>query len=98
MERLAVLDDVVVALGGGGVAVGGALFDAWRRVVLMADAEVLLARLGDATNRPMLSGDRRERVLALLAARRGGWRAFGPWVHTDALDVDTVTRRVEAML
>lgn len=98
MEAIADDDDVVLALGGGSVAVGGSLFQAWQRVVLMAGVDTLLRRVEGGPARPMLARDRRERVAALLAARTPGWRAFGPWVHTDALDVDAVTRRVEALL
>lgn len=98
METLAESHDVVIAFGGGSVGVGGGLYRAWQRVVLMAGVDALLTRLGEGGARPMLAGDRRERVAALLTARRAGWRAFGPWVHTDALDVHAVTRRVEAML
>lgn len=98
MEALVETDAAVVALGGGSVAVGGSLYRAWKRVVLVAGVDTLLLRLGDAAGRPMLAGDRRERVSALIAARSPGWRAFGPWVHTDALDADAVTRRVESLL
>ncbi len=98
LTAVAALTDVVLALGGGTVGEGLPRLMAWSRVVLMANAEVLVGRLSrDAVARPMLRGDRALGVRRLLVQREPGWRGFGVWVHTDGVSPERVAARVEAM-
>ena len=96
LEEVAGADGLVLALGGGAVGVGLPSLGGWPRVVLMAGLPVLLARVGSAEQRPLLSGGLASRAADLLEQRRPGWRAFGPWVHTDSICPDAVALRVEA--
>ena len=66
----------VVALGGGTVTVRALrrrLLRAGTLVTLRAPAHVLAARVGDGTGRPLLAGDVRARLEALLEARAGAY-------------------------
>lgn len=97
VEALGSEDDVVLVLGGGTVEGGVGPLRDWPRVVLMAEVNTLLTRLGTGEGRPMLAGNLAQRVALLRARRMAGWAAFGPRVHTDALTADAVRRRVEAI-
>jgi shikimate kinase len=74
--RAASVDAAVVALGGGAVAVPGAMERLLARgetIFLMADPVLLISRIGDSTSRPLLAGldhaQQIERLEALLAER-----------------------------
>ena len=74
--------DAVVALGGGAIAQEGSpefLAATGTVVYLRADPEVLLARLGDGDERPLLRDleptARRARIEALLEERRGAYES-----------------------
>ena len=97
LDRLAGVEQVVLALGGGAVGAGLPAFAAWPRVVLMASSATLRARvLTDPRARPLLMGEGLDaRIATLLALRADGWRAFGVSVQTDERTVDEVAHRVE---
>lgn len=96
LEELAGEDGLVLALGGGTVGEGLPFWAAWPRVVLMAEVETLIERLGGSELRPMIGGGGVHRVEALRRQRMPGWVGFGLRVHTDGLSLEAVTRRVEA--
>jgi 3-dehydroquinate synthase len=80
----------VVALGGGAIAQPGAperLASTGCVVYLRARADTLLARIGDARERPLLAGlsaaQRRARVEALLAERKTGYESAQIVLDTD---------------
>ncbi len=92
---------VVVALGGGAIAQPGAaerLAETGVVIALCASPETLLARLGDAGERPLLAGlapERRlERIEALLREREAHYGRADLSVDTDALDPEAVAERV----
>jgi shikimate kinase len=97
VEALGSEDDVVLVLGGGTVEGGVGPLRDWPRVVLMAEVNTLLTRLGTGEGRPMLAGNLAQRVALLRARRMAGWAAFGPRIHTDAVTADAVQQRVEAI-
>jgi shikimate kinase len=88
----------VVATGGGAFLDEGnrALLSAYATVVyLEARAETLLARLPGNSDRPLLRGDDRGRVVRdLLARRLPGYRKADHTVVTDGLTVEEVANRV----
>jgi len=88
----------VVATGGGAFLDEGnrALLSAYAPVVyLEARAETLLARLPGNSDRPLLRGDDRGRVVRdLLARRLPGYRKADHTVVTDGLTVEEVANRV----
>lgn len=95
----------VFALGGGAIAQPG--MAAWLAargtvVYLKAEAETLLQRIGDASERPLLGGlapaERRRRLEELLAARRGAYESARVVVETDGRSVAEVTKAVMAAL
>ena len=87
----------VVALGGGAVAQPGAaelLASTGTVVYLRARPESLLARLGGAADRPLLSGlapeARLARLSALLEQRRASYESAALIVDTDGLEPEEV--------
>jgi len=101
VERLAGRS-AVVALGGGAIAQPGAaarLRESGTVVYLRARPETLLARLGEARERPLLAGldapARRERLAQLLAERESHYARAHVSVDTDGLDVEAVCAAVE---
>ena len=95
----------VVALGGGAIAQPGAarrLASRGTIVYLRARPETLVARIGDAAERPLLAGlapdERVARVAALLAEREPHYATAHVAIDTDALDPDAIAARIEAAL
>jgi shikimate kinase len=88
----------VVATGGGAFLDEGnrALLSVYAPVVyLEARAETLLARLPGKSDRPLLRGDDRGRIVRdLLARRLPGYRKADHTVVTDGLTVEEVADRV----
>jgi len=92
---------VVVALGGGAIAQPGA----WERcagsgtiVYLRARPETLLARIRDASDRPLLHGlfgeDRLRRIAELLAERGPIYERASIAIDTDAIAPGEVADRI----
>jgi 3-dehydroquinate synthase len=85
----------VIALGGGALLreQNRALAESRGRVVvLMAELETLLRRLEqDANQRPLLAGDRRARLSALLDQRREHYHSFGLRAVTDGLTCEEIS-------
>lgn len=89
----------VIAVGGGAVvdpANAGRLRAAGVMVHLTADPETILARVGDAPDRPLLAGgDPREAVTRLLAEREAAYTAAADvTVDTSARTVDEVVDEI----
>ncbi len=89
---------LVIATGGGALvpeANRTALAESGLVICLDASADTILARLGEAADRPLLAGpDRRARVEALLAQRAAAYAAIPHHIDTDGLSVEQVARRV----
>jgi len=91
----------VVALGGGAIAQPGVaerLSASGKVVYLRARPETLLARIGDADQRPLLAGldagARLSRVRELLQTRAADYARAACVVDVDEGDVDAVTDRI----
>jgi len=91
----------IVALGGGAIAQPGAgerLAASGTIVYLRARPETLLARIGDASGRPLLAGldaaQRLARVRGLLQAREAHYARSACVVDVDDGDIDAVTDRI----
>ncbi len=91
----------VVALGGGAIAESGVreiLSGSGTVVYLRARPDTLLARLGDCDARPLLRGtapgERRARLVGLLAQRRAAYELADVTVDTDDASVVQVVERV----
>jgi shikimate kinase / 3-dehydroquinate synthase len=99
-RELAARDNLVLAPG------GGALLNPHNRATLegtgtiiglTASLETLLSRLDGSTPRPLLAGDRRARLAALLSARESLYGSFAVSVNTEGMPpeasaADTVAR------
>ena len=96
------LRECVLATGGGAIlrAENLAAFREGGVVVgLMATPDAILARVGEAKDRPLLAGgDRRAQLHALLAAREPAYARADLRVDTTDLDPDAVAARVAAWL
>ena len=95
----------VVALGGGAIAQPGAadrLAATGTVIHLRARPETLLARIGDAAERPLLAGldaaGRVARLEELLASRAAAYARATLVIDTDAGDVASVAARAAAAL
>lgn len=95
VERVARRERCVIATGGGAVVDPRNLTllkDSGTMIALVADPATILARVGSATDRPMLQGeDPRVRIEQLLAARACAY------AQAD-VTVDTSTRTVEEVV
>lgn len=90
--------NLVIATGGGAL-LSAANREALARngvvICLHAPAEVILERLEEAVDRPLLAGpDRRERIEALLAERAAAYAAIPHQIDTAGLSVEQVAERV----
>lgn len=89
---------LVIATGGGALVPEGnrlALAESGLLICLDASADAILARLGEAAERPLLAGpDRRARIAALLAERAAAYAAIAHHIDTDGLLVERVADRV----
>jgi len=66
---------------------------------LSAEMDVLLARAGDATKRPLLQGsNRREKIEILLRQRAARYAQAHVTIDTSNLTVDQVVKRIMGML
>jgi 3-dehydroquinate synthase len=90
--------NLVIATGGGALVSDdnrAALGKSGLLICLDATADVILERLGEAADRPLLAGsDRRERIEALLAQRATAYAAIPHHIDTDGLPVERVAERV----
>ena len=96
---LAAQDNLVVAPGGGALLnphIRAALEGTGTVVGLTASLETLLARLEDSPPRPLLMGDRRAKLAALLKEREGLYRSFAQCVDTEHLSPDDAAAAVVA--
>jgi shikimate kinase/3-dehydroquinate synthase len=85
---LAAQEGLVVAPGGGALLnphIRAALEGTGAIIGLAASLETLLARLEGSPPRPLLMGDRRTRLAALLKEREGLYRSFAQCVDTERL-------------
>ncbi len=104
VEKLAGMP-AVVALGGGAPAQPGVweLLERSGTVIwLRARVETLLARVGAASERPLLEGleteARRERISALLAERTPVYARAALTLDTDELEPEVLARRLSETL
>lgn len=95
-RELAPRENLVIATGGGTLVnpVNRAALAASVVICLDAGADEILKRLDAATDRPLLTGDRRVRVEKLLAERTGAYAAIAQHVATNARTLDDVAREV----
>lgn len=100
-HELAQARGLVIATGGGALVnpVNRALLGATGLVVCLTCAfETIMARVGTATDRPLLAGDdRAARIRALLDARAPVYAALPAHVDTTGLTPDQVAERVVAL-
>jgi len=85
--ELAARENVVIATGGGALvsAQNRAAFANALVICLDANLDAILARIGNATDRPMLAGDeRRARIQALIALRQPAYAQIE--MHVDTTD------------
>lgn len=92
----------VIALGGGALLRGEnrAIAESNGHVVfLSAELEILLRRLNtDSTERPLLSGNLRERLISLLARRKDHYESFPLQLQTDGKSPEQIVWQVQMML
>ncbi len=101
LQDAVLVGPAVVALG------GGALLDSESRslvsrvgdvLCLRASAETLLARLRHENDRPLLEGDREERLRRLLKERSDHYDSFDLQLDTEGLTLEQVTREAQIAL
>lgn len=92
----------VIATGGGVILDDQNLQILRERALLIglsADMDVLLARVGDATKRPLLQGsNRREKIEDLLRQRAARYAQAHVTIDTSNLTVDQVVKKIMGML
>ncbi|MBW2261096.1 MAG: shikimate kinase [Deltaproteobacteria bacterium] len=92
---------LVIAAGGGAIlrtANREALSCRGILVNLSAPVDTLLRRLDASDDRPLLQGDRRQALLALIEERRAAYGAAAVQVDTDGLSPEQVARRVAGIV
>jgi shikimate kinase len=99
LERAAKIDRAIVATGGGAPTSPEnrrRMREAGTIVRLIADPEAVLARIGDADDRPLLAGaqDRRARIRELLASREASYADADRTIDTTGLTPHAVVERI----
>lgn len=107
LESLALKDIVggkesVIALGGGALLSDGnrAIAESHGKIVLlMAELEMLLERLNaDSDKRPLLAGDLREKLSALLSRRAEHYASFPIQLHVDGKSAGQNAHQLQIVL
>ena len=102
LKNLANEKDSVIALGGGALLrdENRAFAESHGKVILlMADLETLFQRLIESsTKRPLLTGDLREKLTALLEKRGEHYSSFALNVHVDGNPVEQNVHKVQVAL
>ncbi len=104
VRELAAVPDLVLSLGGGTVLADGPVADLTLTGVLVlldADVDTLVARVGSGAERPLVAtgaGDLRGRMAAVAAARRGRYREVADVVVDAAVPVPDVLESILAWL
>jgi shikimate kinase / 3-dehydroquinate synthase len=92
----------VIALGGGSLLRDDnrtLVEDNGRVILLMAEVDTLLNRLGsDSNKRPLLQGDMREKLSSLLANRKNHYNSFPLSVHVDGKTAGQNAQQVQIAL
>lgn len=94
LQELLQKEDIVLTTGGGAVLRKGnvaSMMEQSMVIALTATPEEIIRRVSQDTNRPLLAGNVRERVTALLEQRKGMYD-FAP------IQVDTTDRSVEEIV
>ncbi|WP_094093499.1 shikimate kinase [Paenibacillus physcomitrellae] len=94
-----ILEDkpVILATGGGAVLNPDncrLMLDKGWVVALKADADTILRRVGEDSNRPLLAGGARERILRLLEERKNAYDFAHCTVDTFALEPEQVAAHI----
>ncbi|MEE3331982.1 MAG: shikimate kinase [Myxococcota bacterium] len=108
-ERAAIVEvakqGAVVSLGGGAIAQPGApqrLAALGTVVYLRAGLATLMTRIGDGSQRPMLSGmspdEREQRIAELLAERAPAYESAQLVVDVDTLEVDSIAEQIASQV
>ncbi len=91
-------DKLIISLGGGAVLSEenvAAIKNAAKLVYLRTEAENLIKRLKNSTNRPLLNGTMRDRVVQILAQREPVYEGVADKiVDTDGLDASLTAQKV----
>jgi 3-dehydroquinate synthase len=102
LNNLATEKESVIALGGGALLRDDnrAFAESHGKVILlMADVETLFQRLHESpSKRPLLAGDMREKLTALLEKRREHYASFPVTVHIDGNPSEQNTHKVQVIL
>lgn len=99
VQAIASQDDGVVSTGGGVVLDPSnveAMRTSGRTVLLDVDTDTLVARLGTASDRPLVSDDPDRRLREIACAREGKYRMAADVVVDAVGSIEEVTHRVEA--
>lgn len=96
VQELAAGEDRVIATGGGALInpANRAAFANGHVICLDASIEEILERLSGANDRPLLQGDKRARVQALLDARRNAYNAIAIHVDTNSRTPQEIAREI----
>ncbi len=98
VTRVAQRAGLVIAAGGGTIVNENNLNELRRNgiiITLAADTETILARVGSAQDRPLLSGENKaERIRDLLAKRQQAYAKADIIVDTTPLSIDEVARHI----
>lgn len=100
VQVIASQDDGVVSTGGGVVLDPSnieAMRSSGRTVLLDVDTDTLVARLGDASDRPLVSGEPQRRLREIAAARENNYRMAADVVVNALGSIEEVAHRVEAV-
>ena len=99
VKELSARSDLIISTGGGIVLNPDNIADFEKSglvICLTASPDVIFQRVEKDTNRPLLSGDKKAQIYALLEKRRPLYAAIAHGIHTDRLtDEQTADRILE---
>lgn len=90
----------VVSTGGGIVLDPGNIADYEKSglvVCLLASAETILGRVRHDDTRPLLAGDKQDKILQILETRRPLYEAFAHKIDTDGLEPQAIAAQIIAL-
>lgn len=99
VQAIAPLDEGVVSTGGGVVLDPsniGTMRNSGTTVLLDVDVDTLVARIADATERPLVSADPERHLREIASARAETYRQAADIIIDGAGSIEEVGRRVEA--
>ena len=99
-RELAAKEGQIISTGGGIVLNPDNITDYEKTglvICLLASSETVMERVKHDTTRPLLAGDKQEKIIQLLESRKPLYEAVARKVNTDGIDPETIAAQIIAL-